>query len=314
MNITEIYQPNWLLVVFTLPSTKASERVQIWRKLQKIGAVPFRNAGYLLPDTPDNRERFEWLATTIRGFDGEASILQIQSIDDMPLAKLKDLFREARAAEYAALLQEIQQQAAKLSSKNTHTARLRRKLEEIVKIDFFESPAHTAVEQALADLENSGPKVDDTASTKALKSDYLNRVWVTRPRPGIDRVSSAWLISRFIDPQATFAFDTKAPAEPDVHPFDMYGDAGFGHRGELCTFETLCQAFQITDSRVAFIAQAVHDADLEDDKFGRTEGHTMNQILKGWAIGNIPDADLLQRGIDLVEGLYTSLPIEEQSA
>jgi len=314
MHITENFQPTWLLAVFTLPSTRASERVQIWRKLQKIGAVPFRNAGYLLPDTPDNQERFEWLATNIRGFEGEASILQIQEIDDVPLERLKELFREARAAEYSALLQEIQQQATKLSNKNSHTAKLRRKLEEIVRIDFFESPARAAIEQALAELERVGDRSIGASTVAASKSDYLNRVWVTRRRPGIDRVASAWLISRFIDPQATFAFDTKAPAEPEVQPFDMYGNAGFGHRGEQCTFETLCEAFQIIDSRIGFIAQAVHDAELEDDKFGRTEGHTMNRILKGWAINNVPDADLLQRGIDLVEGLYTSLAIEEQPA
>ena len=90
----------------------------------------------------------------------------------------------------------------------------------------------------------------------------------------------------------------------------MYSEAGFGHRGDRCTFETLCHAFGIVDQRVALIGQAIHDADLEDDKFGRSEGHTMNKILRGWAQGNLPDKDLLQRGIDLIEGLYNSVGIK----
>src|SRR5260370_39459957 len=97
----------WLLLVFSLPANKASERVQIWRKLQKIGSIPFRNAGYMLPNTPEHLERFEWLATAIRGFKGDASILQIQSVDDLPVGKVKERFREARAADYAALLEAI---------------------------------------------------------------------------------------------------------------------------------------------------------------------------------------------------------------
>src|ERR1700730_13905855 len=93
----------WLLLVFTLPATKASERVQIWRKLQKIGSIPFRNAGYMLPNTEEHLERFEWLATAIRDFKGDASILQIQSVDDLPVGKIKEQFRAVRTIDYAAL-------------------------------------------------------------------------------------------------------------------------------------------------------------------------------------------------------------------
>src|ERR1700745_1200622 len=96
----------WLLLVFTLPSNKASERVQIWRKLQKFGSIPFRNAGSMLPNDPVSRERFEWLATTIRSYEGEASILQIHAIDDFTPSHLQDHFRQARSADYAALIKD----------------------------------------------------------------------------------------------------------------------------------------------------------------------------------------------------------------
>src|SRR5271156_861798 len=109
MKITEMRENSkWLLLVFTLPTSKASERVQIWRKLQKFGSIPFRNAGSMLPNNPANQERFEWLTTTIRGHKGEASILQIQAIDDFTPSLLQEQFRQARAVDYTALIKDIQ--------------------------------------------------------------------------------------------------------------------------------------------------------------------------------------------------------------
>src|SRR6202166_928782 len=109
MNITPMNEDSkWLLLVFTLPTSKATERVQIWRKLQRFGSIPFRNAGSLLPNTPENQERFEWLATAVRASQGEASILQIQAIDDLPSNALRDQFRKARAADYTELIKDLQ--------------------------------------------------------------------------------------------------------------------------------------------------------------------------------------------------------------
>src|SRR5260370_8694938 len=82
----------WLLLVFTLPGNKASARVGIWRKLQRYGTLALRNSGYLLPNTPTNHERFAWLATSIRASKVEASVLQIQSIDNLPIQRFRKLF------------------------------------------------------------------------------------------------------------------------------------------------------------------------------------------------------------------------------
>src|ERR1700694_2959766 len=130
---------------------------------------------------------------------------------------------------------------------------------------------------------------------------------MTRPRPGIDRVSSAWLIRRFIGPKARFVFGTEPVAHPDAIPFDMFVSQGFGHRGEDCTFETLYKQFAIRDVTVKRIAQIIHDADLGDEKFGRAEGLGLDKVLNGWAKQDLPDDELLQRGMDLIEGLYESL-------
>jgi len=297
----------WLLLVFTLPSTKASERVQIWRKLQKFGSIPFRNAGSMLPNSPVNQERFEWLATTIRGHKGEASILQIQAIDDLTPSLLQEQFRQARAADYAALIKDVQKLTPSAEVASTQLPRLKRRFEEIVAIDFFESLMRRKAAEAMTRLEQPEAKTEAPRKGKVAKKDYQNRTWMTRPRPGIDRVSSAWLISRFIDPKAKFIFGKDPAAHATAVPFDMFQGGGFGHEGDHCTFETLCSAFGITDKKVQLIAQAIHDADLEDAKFGRLEGVTMNQILQGWAKQNIPDDELLRRGSDLIEGLYNSI-------
>ncbi len=307
MDITTLSNVSpWLLLVFTLPASKASERVRIWRKLQRIGAIPFRNAGSMLPNAPDHRERFEWLATAVREFKGEASILEVHSVDDLPVSKLKERFREARAAEYTALLTEIEKLAKGKTGKSQQSGRLRRRFEEIVAIDFFESPLRVGVEEALMQIDSTAATSVGPTPIRASKSEYQKRTWVTRPRPGIDRVSSAWLIVRFIDSKAKFVFAAKPSGAPDAVPFDMYSESGFRHQGDRCTFETLCHAFQVTDKRVAAIGQAIHDADLDDDKYGRSEGHTLNRILKGWAQSKITDQEILQRGMDLIQGLYDS--------
>jgi hypothetical protein len=140
-----------------------------------------------------------------------------------------------------------------------------------------------------------------------VKKEYLDRIWVTRPRPGIDRVSSAWLIRRFIDPNARFTFASEPAHAPEAIPFDMFQGDGFGHRGEDCTFETLRKEFAIQDAKVSVIAEIIHDADLADEKFGRVEGAGLDGVLIGWAQQGISDDELLRRGMEMIEGLYRSI-------
>src|SRR6202140_4046185 len=96
----------WLLLVFRLPARRASQRVQIWRKLQHYGMLALRSSGYVLPHTAVNQERMEWLATTIRTYKGQASVVQAQGFDDLPTEQLKQLFLEARSRDYQKLLHE----------------------------------------------------------------------------------------------------------------------------------------------------------------------------------------------------------------
>ena len=294
MNVTKVQTAPWLLLVFSLPARSASQRVQIWRKIQRYGMLALRSSGYVLPNSAVNQERMEWLATTIRTYRGQASVAQVQGFDDLPSENLKQLFVEARSRDYQKLLHEAKKVLTLPSSRGPggRLNRIRRRLLDLQDIDFFGNPLRAKVENRLAQADKADTQ---SAGRKARgkSGEYVNRLWITRPRPGIDRVSSAWLIRRFIDPKARFLFGGEPNAHPDAIPYDMFCAQGFGHHGEDCGFETLQKKFSIRDGRVNRIAQIIHDADLGDEKFGRVEGQGLDRVLNGWAKQDLPDEGLL---------------------
>lgn len=298
----------WLLLTFTLPTKRASQRVEVWRKLQRYGTVPLGNSGYLLPHNPMNEERFQWLATSIRKYGGDASIVQVQGIDNISTPQLIGRFAEARAREYQELIHQLQEFSDMPRPKRSvgRLSRFRSRFQEIVEVDFFESPLQKRVEELLAKADAARITTHMTETRKIDSQYYKNRVWVTRPRPGVDRCASAWLIRRFIDSKARFAFASEDQVPKRSVPFDMFHENGFGHCGDDCSFETLQKEFRIRDRKVKVIAEIIHDADLADEKFGRKEGFGIDEILKGWARQGIPDQELLNRGMQLMEGLYHS--------
>ena len=306
MSVTPDKEIPWLLLVFSLPAQRASQRVAIWRKLQRYGTVALKSSGHVLPNTAMNQERMEWLAATIRAAKGEASVAQVQKFDDLPTKKLKELFVVARSRDYEKLVSELKRLHSSLPQHRQpgRLNRLRRQFEDIVSIDFFASPTRTRVEELLVKAEET----QNSKTRNKKRTEYTHKVWITRPRPGIDRVSSAWLIKQFIDHKARFVFGTDPSTHPEAIPFDMFVSEGFGHQGEDCTFETLCKQFAIRDPKVKHIGQIIHDADLGDEKFGRPEGQALDRVLNGWESQNLTDDQLLQKGMELIEGLYNGLP------
>jgi hypothetical protein len=298
--------PRWFMLTFTLPARRASQRVEVWRKLQRYGAVPLGNSGYLLPNNPSNRERFEWLGQMIRKHAGEASVVSVQSIDNLSTPQLVARFSEARGREYQELLRDVQKLSSGALQKRApaRISRLRERFREIAEIDFFGHPLRKRAEELLARADVSPAMAEKPPRTNP--KDYKGRLWVTRPRPGIDRSASAWLIRHFIDKRARFTFAHEGDVPRGAVPFDMF-QGGFGHRGEDCTFETLLKEFRVRNARVAAIGEMVHDADLNDGKFGRKEAFGVDEVLKGWARKGAPDKDLLERGMEMIEGLYHSM-------
>ena len=305
---TDTYAARWLLLAIRLPASRSSERVFVWRQLKTCGALALGSAGYVLPNNPANRERFEWLALAVRGHKGKASIAEVRSFDDISTKDLEKRLRAAREKEYTALIRDIKKLAKSKHTRRPESLRkLRHRFADIVSVDFFACPEQRLIEKLFTTAETPPEGSLTTRRKKLLAKDYTARVWVTRPRPGIDRVGSAWLIRRFIDAKAKFVFNTTPDHHPDAIPFDMYGGVGFGHEGEDCTFETLMRAFAIKDRRASRIAEAIHDADLGDAKYGRPEAWGIDQVLVGWASQGLSDDELLTRGVGLIDGLYRSI-------
>src|SRR5260370_35150844 len=173
------------------------------------------------------------------------------------------MFNEARTREYQLLKKELKKFAKPPIRDKSEPGilRLKRRLQQIVEIDFFGSPMRARVEEAVQQLENDDGKEQAREGRKSPK-DYVGRTWITRPHPGISRVSSACLIVRYIDPHAKFAFDRDPRHHPDAIPFDMFNAGRFGHVGNDCTFETLPKGFRFKDSRLSIVHQPVNEPDL----------------------------------------------------
>ena len=292
----------WLVLLFTLPRAQASGRVDVWRRLKRTGAFALESGGHLLPNSPENRERFEWLAESARHYKGTAMVMAVREIGEVGTEVLRKRFIEAREPDYKAILAEVKK--TRRAGSHAEIVRLRKRLQEVQAIDYFGGPMRERAEAAVEKL--AGIHVAPLKKRPAVtKNEFVNRVWQTRPRPGIDRSASAWLITNFIDAKARFKF-AQEPMAGAVR-FDMYQPGGFGHRGDECTFETLLREFKLQSKPLKVLAEMIHDADLKDEKYGRTEAIAVDKILKGWMAKGMPDDELLGKGMELIDGLYRSI-------
>jgi hypothetical protein len=298
---------SWLLLLFSLPATHKTARVAIWRKLQKSGAIQIKTSTYLLPDTPAQYELFQWLAKQVTDYGGDSTLIRAQQIEGLPDTRIVGLFNAARDSDYSALGEAARKLAAPRAAKRDKAfgdelEKLRKTFRAIREIDFFDAPKAHVVESQLDRLENA-PRSKMPGGPRLIAAEFHGKIWVTRPRPEIDRVACAWLIRGFIDPKATFKFSMKADSIAGAIPFD-YAHGEFSHHGEDCTFETLLARFGIDDKALRKIGEMVHDADLEDEKFQRPECVGLDRILKGWAKRGLPDDEILIRGGNCFDGLY----------
>jgi hypothetical protein len=299
---------SWLLLLFSLPTNRNTERVAIWRRLKKIGAVQIKTSTYLLPDAPAQYEHFQWLAQQIRDYGGDSTLVRAQEIEGLNKERVIAMFNDARAKDYGALRKALQSFITVRKKMDADEAvseleRLTRQFREVRAVDFFDSPRGHDVSMLLRRAE--GPKRSRQLETLDAKQ-YQGKTWLTRPRPEIDRVGSAWLIARFIDRKPKFVFASTADAIPGAIPFDML-DAEFSHHGNYCTFETLTRRFSISDKSLVKIGEMIHDADLDDARFQRIEAAGIDRVLKGWAKEGLSDREILRRGFECFDALYAFL-------
>ena len=306
----------WLILVHQLPAHPSNLRVRVWRRLQQVGAVVLRNSLYVLPATDEAREDFNWVREEIQASGGQVSVLEAAAVDGATDAELIQQFRSQRSADYEALAVEIRTAGGVLAKRKRPVApaarermlqALRERYVAIQARDYFGAAGRPLVEQAFRDLEHAGRPAIAAAAAKTLKAaNFRRRRWVTRLRPGIDRIACAWLIRRFIDAEARFAFVASADAvRPGDLPFDM-PDVEFGHHGPHCSFETFVERFGLRDPAVAAISRVVHDLDLKESRFGMPECAAVGRLVDGLRATYADDTQLLEQGIAFMEALYRS--------
>jgi hypothetical protein len=303
-----MHATSWLLLLYSLPTRQKTERVAVWRRFKKIGAVQIKTSTYLLPDEPAQYEQFQWLAKQIRDYGGDSTLVRAHEIEGLTKDRVIAIFNDARAKDYGELRKALQSFIARRKKMDAEAAaaeleRFTRQFREIRAVDFFDSPRGHDIAMLLRRAD--GPMRSRQLQTLDAKQ-YQGKTWLTRPRPEIDRVGSAWLIARFIDHKPKFVFASSADAFPNAIPFDML-DAEFSHHGNCCTFETLIRRFAISDKSLAKIGEMIHDADLDDAKFQRVEAVGIDRVLKGWAKQGLSDEEILRRGFECFDALYTFL-------
>jgi len=300
----------WLLLLLSLPPRPSSLRVRAWRRLKALGAVALKSGAYLLPFSPDRYEQFQWLAQEVQKDRGEATLLKVDRVENMKQPEVVRLFHEARNADYVSLTDRYRKLgSAKRPRAAEELARLARELDRLADIDFFEAPgrqqalrAREAAERRVTGPTKAGGRPAGRLDLEALQG----RRWATRPRPHVDRIASAWLIKRFLDPAAEFAFAAADELPADAIPFDMAG-VEFGHQGDHCTFETLLHRSGLRDRRLTAIAEIVHEADVRDGKFQRDEARGLDLVLRGLLAAIKDDHEALAQGLTLFDGLYSTI-------
>jgi hypothetical protein len=306
----------WLVFSYSLLSQlRSSTRVGLWRRLQRLGAVVFKNGLYVLPDREECLEAFQWLAQEVQEAKGEATVMRVDHFDGMTDAQLIELFHAGCRKKY----EQLDRQAAVLRKRIQATAKkqdatsigriftkLQREGEEIAGVDFFDSPYGGQVTVRLRQLKHAFVSEPPSAPTlpPAAMAVYHDRTWVTRPRPHVDRLACAWFIRRFIHPQAVIRYSTH-PQSDEVR-FDMRG-ADFGHHGNLCTFETMVLRFGLSDPALQAMGEIIHEIDIRDGAYIRPETSGLDVILKGWLLDKLSDQELERHGVVLFQGLYASL-------
>jgi hypothetical protein len=301
----------WLFFLFNLPGTRASERVKFWRRLKKFGAIQLKTSAYVLPDEPTHYERFQWLSKEIVDVGGDATLARVAELENMPYAAVVALFNDARSKDYNEIAEPLlglirDRKARKANPEGfvNQLQKLKGRFQEIQDIDYFHCSRAEDLQRLFQKAESfESPAKRGEAGKRLQAADFKGKLWLTRPRPEIDRVGSAWFIKKFIDPEAKFVFAHTPAGQTQAIPYDML-DVEFSHHGEFCTFETLLDRFGVRDRAILRIAEMIHDADLEDDKFHRVEGFGVERVFKGWAKQGLTDQEILVKGFECFEGLY----------
>ena len=317
----------WLLFFYSVPSKPVSIRMKIWRMLVKVGAVQFKGSVYILPHNDDHYELFQWLVSSVTALQGEAAFVKVSRIEPMKNEEIIKLFDQQREKDYQDIgsrLDGLENKLATTSKNNTaannkkikgELNKLSKEFQDLGKIDFFYSNTRKELELKLkhvaataAGLTRGVPDIRSIEIVTRHVADYQGKTWVTRKKPFIDRIASAWLIRGFIDKKATFGFIDETEVDQldkDTMAFDVVGGQ-FTHVGNLCTFEVLVEAFSLKDRALGIVAEIVHQLDMEDDRYQNSAAEGLREILDGIRKTVKDDHEALKKGMGIFDMLYAA--------
>lgn len=312
----------WLLLIHQLPPKPAYLRVKVWRRLQSLGAVAIKNSVYVLPKTDGTLEDFQWVAREIVKDGGEATICAASFVEGLADEQVEALFQAARGADYNQFAEDARELLNSVPGRSGNTKsedrsafqadlnRLRKRLAALAALDFFAAPGRSAAEAVMLQLESrlrpSPAHLPGKGKAPALDiAAFKGRTWVTRKGVFVDRIACAWLIRRFIDPQAAFRFVSGKRHQPNPGEvrFDMF-DGEFTHEGDLCSFEVIVKRFFPKDQALGELGKIVHDLDLKDGKFRKPETAGVGSLIQGLALTHPADARRLESGAVVFDHLY----------
>jgi hypothetical protein len=321
-------EQGWCLLIHQLPAKPLYLRARIRQRLERVGAVAIKNAVYLLPQTPPCREDLQWVAQEAVAAGGEAYVCDATFVFGLADADLEERFRRARATDYEEIVATARETLSRLRRSGrrereedppSRLRRLKKRLQQVEKIDFFGAPERAQAEAAVRALEHRLQPADEGTRGRRRHphAELVGKTWVTRKGVHVDRIATAWLIRRFVDPAAQFRFvdgRQSPPLEGEIR-FDMVG-GDFTHEGDCCSFETLARHLGLADAALRSVAEIVHDIDLKDGKFDRDEAAGIEQLVNGLCRTCPADEERLDKGGQLFDDLYRSFtrPAEKRVA
>ena len=307
----------WLVLIHQIPPKPDALRVKIWRRLQQLGAVAIKQSVYVMPFSDQSREDLSWTLKEIIDGGGDGSISEVRFVEGLTDEQVISLFQTARKSDYEKIIRDANHLLAEWSSgnidpkgpevkENAQVKKIQRQFDSIVSVDFFKAPERGTANLLIRDLaaRSSGDVTDAVTPTKSLDA-LKDRVWVTRKNLFVDRIACGWLIRRFVDNTATFKYvdsDTFAP-DPGEIRFDMF-EGEYTHEGNRCTFEVMIKELNLQDSGLVALAEVIHDLDLKDNKFNRSETDGLCALLTGLTASESDDEKRMAKGAQLMENLY----------
>ena len=304
----------WLLLVHQLPPRPLYLRAQVRRRLGHVGALPLKNSVYVLPDLGDCLEDLQWIAQEATAGGGDATVVRAEFVEGTADADLKARFQQSSDQRFAAVLTEVERQLAALRrGKDVDAAgasieRLQREVDAAAETDFFKCKTGARTLQLMAEIRRvTQPALKTVSPASAKRADLRRRVWVTRRDPHIDRLATAWLIRRFVDPAARFRFvdPSGGAVKRSERSFDMTR-ADFTHEGDRCSFETMCHRLRLEDDALQRMGEIVHDLDLKDSKFGRTDAAGVQRLVEGLSAAHTDSMARITAALPMFDALFAA--------